>query len=218
MQSGDHTLAMRMEASQEQEQDLPARLQAIAVSSSVVAPVSFGLAAGQCLAVSGSSGAGKTRLLRLIADLDEGGGEVMLDGVPRSSLPAPAWRRQVLYQSAEPAWWRPSVAEHFEPDEQALVAQLADRLALPLDRLKADISQLSTGERQRAALVRSLAMRPKVLLLDEPTSALDADNVRRVEALLLDGMNDGLALMLVTHSQEQAARLSCMSLQIERRQ
>lgn len=208
---------MRMENQQKQEQDLPARLQAIALCSSVVAPVSFGIAAGQCLAVSGSSGAGKTRLLRLIADLDEGGGELMLDGVARSSLPAPAWRRQVLYQSAEPAWWRPSVAEHFKPEAQALAAQLAERLALPPDRLTADISQLSTGERQRAALVRSLAMRPKVLLLDEPTSALDADNVGRVEALLRDRMNDGLALMLVTHSQEQAARLSHMTLRIERR-
>lgn len=209
---------MRMEANQKQEQDAPARLQAIAVYSAVVAPVSFGLAAGQCLAVSGSSGAGKTRLLRLIADLDAGGGEVMLDGVSRSSLPAPAWRRQVLYQSAEPAWWHPNVAEHFKPEDRELAAQLAGRLALPLDRLKADIAQLSTGERQRAALVRSLAMRPKVLLLDEPTSALDADNVRRVEALLLDRMNEGLALMLVTHSQEQAARLSQTALHIERRQ
>lgn len=196
---------------------LPARLQAIGLCSAVVAPVSFGIAAGECLAVSGRSGAGKTRLLRLIADLDEGGGDVMLDGVSRSRFPAPAWRREVIYQSAEPAWWRPSVAEHFKPEEQERAVQLAGRLALPADRLSADIAQLSTGERQRAALVRSLARQPKVLLLDEPTSALDADNVRRVEALLQACMNDGLALMLVTHSQEQAARLACMTIQVERR-
>ncbi|WP_290970003.1 ATP-binding cassette domain-containing protein [Herbaspirillum sp.] len=206
-----------MEAKLKQEQVLPARMEAVGVCSPVVAPVSFSVVAGQCLSVSGRSGAGKTRLLRLVADLDEGGGDVMLDGVSRSAFSAPDWRRQVLYQSAEPAWWRPSVAAHFEPEELELATQLADRLALPAGRLEADISQLSTGERQRAALIRSLAKRPKALLLDEPTSALDADNARRVEALLLDCMNDGLALVLVTHSQEQAARLAGSAILIEPR-
>jgi ABC-type phosphate transport system ATPase subunit len=74
--------------------------------------------------------------------------------------------------------------------------------------LDTEIERLSTGERQRLALVRSLARRPRVLLLDEPTAALDPDAVARVEALLRDFLARGLAILIVTHSAEQARRLA----------
>lgn len=193
------------------------RLQVRSVSSSVVAPVSFSLQAGQCLAVSGPSGAGKTRLLRLLADLDEGTGEVLLDGVPRSTMAAPAWRAKVLYQGAQSAWWHPSVIEHFDVSQRDTAIALAARLALSAERLAADINELSTGEKQRAALVRSLVKQPAVLLLDEPSSALDADNVARMEQLLREQLRGSMALVLVTHVQQQAQRLADISIQIERR-
>jgi len=186
----------------------PPRLQVEGLCSAVVAPVGFCLGAGTCLAISGPSGAGKTRLLRLIADLDEGQGTVLLDGVPRDSYPAPQWRTRVVYQSAESAWWLPNVIQHVEPALRDQAVMLASRLALGADRLAADITQLSTGERQRAALVRSLLMRPAVLMLDEPSSALDADNVERMEEVLLEQMRGGLSLLLVTHSREQQARIA----------
>lgn len=195
----------------------PPRLRAQAIGSAVVAPTDITLQAGQCLVVDGPSGAGKTRLLRLLADLDEGQGEAWLDGQARSAMPAPQWRRQVLYQAAEPAWWEATVMAHFPADQHERAVTLAQRLALGEDRLHADLAQLSTGERQRAALVRSLLMQPLVLLLDEPTSALDAANVARVEDLLRDAMSQGMALLLVTHAQEQARRLGNGTLQVVRR-
>lgn len=195
-----------------------ARLVAAQLWSAVVAPISFDVGAAECVVVAGRSGSGKTRLLRLVADLDEGGGEVCLDGISRSAFSAPAWRSQVVYQSAEPAWWKQSILAHFTQAEHEPAVSLAGRLALSPDRLNADISQLSTGERQRAALIRSLLKNPKVLLLDEPTSALDPENVGRVEMLLSERLRAGMALLLITHSQEQAARLSGRTIEVQRRQ
>lgn len=193
------------------------RLQARAVASGVVAPVDFTLQAGQCLVVAGPSGAGKTRLLRLLADLDEGSGEVWLDGLARDAMAAPQWRAQVLYQGAESAWWHPNVIGHFPAEQHAAALRLAARLGLGADRLAADLAELSSGERQRAALVRSVLQQPKVLLLDEPSSALDADNVGRMETLLMEQLQAGMALILVTHSQAQAQRLGQATLMVQRR-
>ncbi|NUU02371.1 ABC transporter ATP-binding protein [Herbaspirillum robiniae] len=194
-----------------------ARLQACDLASGLVGPVSFLLAKGQCLCVTGPSGAGKTRLLRLLADLDEGRGEVFLDGVARSAFTAPQWRARVLYQAAESSWWLPSVIAHFRPEQHDEAVQLASRLGLGAERLAADVTQLSTGERQRALLVRSLLKKPDVLLLDEPSSALDAGNVARMEALLLEKMQGGLAMLLVTHSREQETRLADGAIALEKR-
>src|SRR3954451_6859003 len=66
---------------------------------------SFCLKAGECIALQGSSGVGKSLLLRAIADLDPNDGVVKLDGMPREAMPAPLWRKQVTYVAAEPGWW-----------------------------------------------------------------------------------------------------------------
>ena len=162
----------------------------------------------------GPSGAGKSLLLRMIADLDENTGDALLYGQSRAAMSAPAWRRQVIYQAAEPAWWEPTAADHFAPEQQDSVAALLPRLGLNPTLLATEITRLSTGERQRMALLRSLAMRPRVLLLDEPTAALDSDSIQLVETLLREQLAAGLALVLVTHSEEQAERLADRRMQI----
>ena len=70
------------------------------------------------------------------------------------------------------------------------------------------VARLSTGERQRLALVRALVQGPEVLLLDEPTGPLDAEATERVEALLRGALERGAGMLIVTHSPEQAARLA----------
>ena len=84
---------------------------------------------------------------------------------------------------------------------------MAARLGLPTNCLKAPVMQLSTGERQRLALVRLLVRNPPVLLLDEPTAALDQGATELVEALLLERLVTGASLLWVTHSLEQAERV-----------
>lgn len=169
-------------------------------------PFRLALNAGECIVISGPSGIGKSLLLRMIADLDENQGTALLGGTPREAMPAPQWRRQVTYVAAESGWWGINVREHMHPAKDAL--PLLPRLGLSEQLLDAPVSQLSTGERQRLALIRAVIRKPRVLLLDEPTSALDEKTALRVEALLRDLTANGSGIVMVTHNEQQAHRIA----------
>jgi len=173
----------------------------------------FTLAGGECLVVTGPSGAGKTLLLRAIADLDPNEGEVHLDGEPRDALPAPLWRRRVTYVAADSGWWDDRVGAHFVDQEQ--VAALAPKLGLAADCCEWPVSRLSTGERQRLALMRALVQMPRALLLDEPTSGLDRDAAAAVEAILKSELARGTTIVMVSHDPAQAERLATRRLRVE---
>ncbi len=169
-------------------------------------PVDLDLARGECIAFSGPSGAGKSILLRAIADLDPNEGEVSLDGQSREAVPAPDWRRKVVYVPAEAGWWADRVDGHFpKPD---IAAPLMMRLGLTKEALGWQVARLSTGEKQRLALIRAFVGVPKVMLLDEPTSGLDPEAAAKVEAMLHERRGQGLAVILVTHDESQAARMA----------
>lgn len=176
-------------------------------------PFSFSVLPGQCVAITGPSGAGKSLLLRMIADLDESTGEVVLRGAARSAMPAPQWRRQVVYLAAESGWWAEDVASHMAPLAEA--EAFLPRLGLKADRLHAPVAQLSTGERQRMAFIRAAIRRPAVLLLDEPTSALDAENTALLEAELEILREAGTGLVLVSHDAAQVGRLAGRHLRLQ---
>lgn len=177
-----------------------------------LAPVDLDLDAGDCIALSGPSGSGKTLILRSLADLDPSEGEVTLDGEARDAIPAPMWRRRVAYLAAEPGWWADVVGAHF-PD-LAVARELAATLGLSEKFFDAPVAQVSTGERQRLALVRLLLLAPRIMLLDEPTAALDEAAAARVEAVLAERLAAGVAIVLVTHDDAQAARLAGRRLRI----
>jgi putative ABC transport system ATP-binding protein len=177
------------------------------LGSSLAGPFALSLETGSCAAITGPSGSGKSLFLRMVADLDPNHGEVWLQGRERGAMPAPEWRRQATYVSAESGWWADRVIDHFPANRRSKVAALAARLGLRADILDAPVAQLSTGEKQRLALQRALVLDPPVLLLDEPTGPLDEDSVVRVETLLRERMAGGTAILLVTHDPAQAARL-----------
>ena len=166
----------------------------------------FRLNNGACLAVMGPSGGGKTLLFRALSDLDPSDGRVTLDGVLKEDIPAPQWRRRVAYVPAEPGWWAATPAAHFADWNAA--RPLAQTLLLPGDIGSAPIARLSTGERQRLALMRALMGNPRVFLLDEPTGPLDAAATCAVEAVLRDRLAKGAAILLATHDDAQAARMA----------
>ena len=174
--------------------------------TNLLKPASLSLSAGECIAIRGPSGAGKTLLLRAIADLDPNEGLVCLDGRDRSTIAGPEWRRLVGCVPAEPGWWADTVGEHFSGWTAAL-AVVRD-LGFPKEAKAWPITRLSTGERLRLALIRALMVRPKVLLLDEPTAALDPASVASVESLIAARVQAGLAVLWVTHDAEQAKRIA----------
>jgi len=170
-------------------------------------PVSLRLEAGECIALGGPSGSGKSLILRAIADLDPGTGEVVLDGVDRNMVSGPEWRGQVRYFAAESGWWLARVGDHFVDRREA--AMLLDALGLPEGAIDWTLDRVSTGERQRLALARGLEDRPRILLLDEPTSGLDKSSARRAEEVICARLEkDGAAAILVTHDEAQAKRLA----------
>ena len=160
----------------------------------------------------GPSGAGKTLLLRALADLDPNEGEVLLEGTPRATIPAPQWRRQVAYVASEPGWWGETVGSHFA-DWRAAEATVAI-LGLPAACKDWPVARLSTGERQRLGLARALLIAPRVLLLDEPTSGLDAAAQSDVEAVVSAGLRAGSAALWVSHDAAQAKRLADRALNV----
>ncbi|MEZ5649409.1 MAG: ATP-binding cassette domain-containing protein [Burkholderiaceae bacterium] len=169
-------------------------------------PVDLSVAAGQCLAIMGDSGSGKSLLLRAIADLDPHDGDAAVDGRWCRSMPATEWRRMVSYVPAESGWWAERVREHFAADADlpSMLASLRLKAALA----ESAVTQLSTGERQRLALLRALRPGVRVMLLDEPTSGLDEGSTAAVEAWLGKVLARGLCVLLVTHSAAQAARMA----------
>ena len=173
--------------------------------TNLLKPASFTLSAGECVAIRGPSGGGKTLLLRALADLDPNEGLVCLDGRDRATMPGPEWRRLLGYLPAEPGWWADTVGDHFTSWAEAAV--VARALGFTEDSEDWPIARLSTGERLRLALVRALLVGSKVLLLDEPTAALDPASVRAVEELISARVRAGLAVLWVTHDTEQAKRI-----------
>jgi len=167
--------------------------------------VSFDLNDGECIALQGPSGVGKSLLLRSIADLDPNEGTVKLDGTLREAVPAPLWRKQVTYLAAEPGWWADTVQGHFGRWEHAI--PLVSRLGLPPSCGTWPIQRLSTGERQRLGLARALMLQSRVLLLDEPTSALDSKSTATVESMIAERVSGGTSVVWSTHDSTQAQRV-----------
>jgi putative ABC transport system ATP-binding protein len=178
-----------------------------------VGPVDFHLLAGEICKLSGPSGAGKTLLLRALADLDPNDGEVLLDGRERARIAPTVWRRRVAYLPAEPLWWDERVGMHLDPGAGEDTLQM---LGFGPDVRDWEVERLSSGERQRLALVRLLENRPRVLLLDEPTANLDPANTRKVERLVRDYVSEhGAAALWVSHDPLQRQRVGGRSLVME---
>lgn len=181
------------------------------LGTSHVGPVSVNVACGECLAILGASGSGKSLFFRAIADLDPNQGEVYLNGHSRHEMPAYEWRRKVSFVPAETGWWADRVGDHFDADGD--LEDLLETVDLK-NALDWDVNRLSTGERHRLGIVRALQAGPKVLLLDEPTASLDADMTGAVESIIKQQLARDVCVLLVTHDPEQARRLADRSMRM----
>jgi putrescine transport system ATP-binding protein len=176
--------------------------------------VSLDIYEREFFALLGPSGCGKTTLMRMLAGFEEASeGKVVLEGKDLSGVPP--YRRPVnmMFQSYA-LFPHLSVADNIafglkqERMPKAKIAALVDEM-LKLVNLhgfeKRKPHQLSGGQRQRVALARSLAKRPKVLLLDEPMAALDKKLREQTQFELMDlQQRIGTTFIIVTHDQEEA--------------
>lgn len=180
-------------------------------------PYSFSLASGECLGLSGRSGVGKSQLLRAIADLIPHSGTVSLHGVRLEEISAPQWRRMVCLVPADPCWWYDLVGDHFKKESASSYFHTTlTRLGFGADVLGWEVSRLSTGERQRLALVRALVLEPMVLLLDEPTSGLDSHHAGKLEELIAELRSlRKTAIIWVSHDLDQLKRVATSVLKVE---
>jgi ABC-type lipoprotein export system ATPase subunit len=182
--------------------------------------VSIDVHAGATVSITGPSGSGKTTLLHALAGLlpvDEG--EVQIHGrTPKTSADWVRVRRQEIGLIFQDDWLLPALtaAENVEIAMQGTGGKISDRRARALallDRLDAGglahrpPGELSGGERQKIAVARGLANRPRMLFADEPTGELDSENAQRIVDLLFDlHRQDGLTLLIVTHDPTLARR------------
>lgn len=151
-------------------------------------------------------------LLRAVADLDLHQGRVYLDAQEQADVAPNVWRSQVGLLAAESYWWFDELRPHFPTIENGWF----EALGFELDVLDWQISRLSSGERQRLALLRLLCHHPKALLLDEPSANLDAENTTSVESLILAYANQyQTPLLWVSHDSSQIKRVARRHYRIE---
>ncbi|MCL7943077.1 ABC transporter ATP-binding protein [Marinobacter sp. ATCH36] len=168
--------------------------------------VSLTVPGGQVVCLSGASGSGKSRLLRAVADLEPHDGRISLTGTGQQDIPAHQWRSRVVMVPADSQWWFDKVGGHFADDAGA---RLPSALGFPPEVMGWSVSRLSSGERQRLALWRALALKPEALLLDEPTANLDNDSTETIEAWLLDEIRRRqIAVLWVAHDPAQIQRVA----------
>jgi sulfate transport system ATP-binding protein len=186
--------------------------------------VSLSIQRGQMVALLGPSGCGKTTLLRIIAGLDypdAGSGSVFLDQDEVTGLEAgrrkigfvfqhySLFRRMTIFENV--AFGLSVRPRSIRPSKEEIRRRVYELLNLiQLERV-ADMypHQLSGGQRQRIALIRALAVEPKILLLDEPFGALDA-KVRKELRRWLRRLHDQMAFtsVFVTHDQDEAMEIA----------
>lgn len=167
-------------------------------------PVSLQIDAGDCIGISGASGSGKTRLLRAIADMDDHQGEIYLDGVVSTLMPASKWRKKVALLPAESVWWFDRIGEHFQSYNDYFSA-----LGFTEEVMGWESVRCSSGEKQRLSIIRLLENKPVLLLLDEPTANLDQQSSRQVEVLIQRYLATRSASAIwVAHAEPQLQRMA----------
>ena len=183
-------------------------------SFTAIDDLSLNINAGEFFALLGPSGCGKTTLLRMLAGLESpDSGSILLDGSDVSRVPPHLRPVNMMFQSY-------ALFPHLDVagniafglkraglPQREIDTRVAEMLALTqlegLEKRRPD--QLSGGQRQRVALARSLARRPRLLLLDEPLAALDKKLRESTQLELLKVQRQlGTTFVIVTHDQEEA--------------
>ena len=188
----------------------------------VLRGISFEMAQGESLAITGPSGSGKSTLLHLIGTLDRpSSGQIEINGEDPFGLAEPQLARfrnqgigfvfQDHHLLPQYSVWEnvliPTMAfRNYDGDAEKRARELLERVGLA-HRLRHRPAELSGGERQRVAVARALINKPSLILCDEPTGNLDRAIADEVSSLLFElHQTEQNILIVVTHSLELASR------------
>ena len=183
----------------------------------ILRDLSFRISSTNITGIIGSSGSGKSTLLQLLNKLlSPTQGHILYQNQDISNLPSRKLRKNIGLVQQNPFLFNGSILKNIlygpkiwgEQLTEKRINDLLNGVELPKSMLNKDISQLSGGEQQRVSLIRTLANNPEVLLLDEPTSSLDIKTEDTIEKLLSNLSKQGISIVIVTHSLEQAKRLT----------
>lgn len=179
----------------------------------VLKGISTEIADGEVVVVIGPSGSGKSTFLRCLNRLEEAdGGEIIFEGVDINDKNTEIEKIRedmgMVFQSFN-LFPHKTVMENItmapmlvkgedQKASEAKAEKLLNRVGL-LDKKDSYPNQLSGGQKQRIAIVRALAMEPKVMLFDEPTSALDPEMVGEVLDVMQQLAKEGMTMVVVTH-------------------
>lgn len=183
----------------------------------------------QVTAVIGPSGCGKSTFLRCLNRLNELNprvrieGEVLLDGqnIYSKEMDVVQLRKKVGMVFQKPNPFPKTIYENIAYGlringvrEKSRILEIVERSLIQCglweevkDRLFSSALELSGGQQQRLCIARAISIEPEVLLMDEPCSALDPIATYRIEELI-DSLKEKYTIVLVTHSMQQAARVS----------
>lgn len=175
--------------------------------------VNMDIQAGECVAIVGPSGGGKSTLMRLTIGFRRATeGRILLDGQDMEEIDMRSWRRFISVVPQESVLFEGTIRENIlfglqqvddgrfnEILEAANLTEVIDNLPEGLDtRVGESGARLSGGQRQRLAIARALVRDPKIVVLDEPTSALDVMSEKLVQEAL-DRMTVGRTTLIVAH-------------------
>lgn len=177
---------------------------------------------GETVSVIGSSGSGKSTMLRCINLLETpSGGEILFHGenIQSAGLSVPAYRAKVgmVFQSfnlfnnmtalENCIVGQTTVLKRKKAEAKEIALRYLEKVGMT-PYINAKPRQLSGGQKQRVAIARALAMEPEVLLFDEPTSALDPEMVGEVLTTMQKLAEDGMTMIVVTHEMAFARDVS----------
>lgn len=192
-------------------------------SHEVLKDISLTINKGDVIAVIGPSGCGKSTFIRMLNLLERPtSGKIYFDGMELTSLPqntliditpkiGMVFQQFNLFQNLtvkqnitlSPVLHR--IYTQKEADEWAL--QMLERVGL-VEHADKYPSQLSGGQQQRVSIIRTIAMKPSIVLFDEPTSALDPEMVNEVLSMMKELADEGMTMVVVTHEMKFAQKVS----------
>ena len=202
--------------------------------------ISFSLGRGEVLAVLGDNGAGKSTLVKCIAGTHvPDAGRIVVDG-REVSFRSPREARdrgvemvyqdlalfgnlsaaQNFYAGRELVWPRWAGRAGFLRERAMLAETRAtlDRLGVGIPDIKADLAQMSGGQRQAIAVARAVTFASKIVILDEPTAALGLREGARVHDLVRLLADSGVSVILISHNMQEVTELADRAVVVRRGQ